>query len=154
MGERLVKRLGCQGTSRRFPSNYAYFDMLTPDFGLLAPYDVIYLCAAHNGSKSCEGNQDSWRVNVDSPIDIALNCKSSFIVWFSSLSIEWLDGAYQRQKRQTEAVLRLMPNVSIIRPGRILNSNVEELVDLVLLVSRSKTKGVTRWGTDGIPHQK
>lgn len=118
--------------------------------------DILYLCAGANGAKACEGNQDSFIVNVDAPIVLAekMAARGGFMVFISSMSIEWLDTAYQRQKLAAETVLRTMPNVGIVRSGRVVDGNINHLCDLMILTGRGRIPGVVRWGNDEIAYRR
>lgn len=141
------------GTSRKRGAD-KYLDLL--DITALPECEVCYLCAGANGAKRCEGSQDAFRVNVDAPISLAREVGRSigFLVYISSMSVEWQDGAYQRQKLAVECVLRAIPGVGIVRAGRVLKSNVDDLCDTLIRVGRERIDGVTRWGNDDIAYQK
>lgn len=118
--------------------------------------DVAYLCAGANGAKACEGSQDAFRANVDGPIELAriIGARGGFLVVISSMSVEWLDTAYQRQKLAAECVLRTLPAVGIVRAGRVVGANVDELCGTLIRVGRNRVAGVMRWGSDEIAYQK
>jgi nucleoside-diphosphate-sugar epimerase len=155
IGSRLVEMCACVGTSRRPGTKHLHFDMSVPR-AILIPADIVYVCAGANGAKRCEGNQDAFRVNVDAPIEIANEVAKAkgFMVWISSMSVEWLDGAYQRQKLAAEMVLRSMPHVGVVRAGRVTRDNRDDLCELLVAVGRNKVSGLTRWGTDEIAYAK
>lgn len=146
IGRRLSKKLGCKATTR------AEFNLLDFDPSFLKDYSTIYLCAGANGAKRCEGQQDAYRANVDATQKIARH--SLFLVWISSMSIEWSEGAYQRQKRQAEALVSNMDNVATIRAGRVVDSNIDDLCDLMVEVGTKRVSGLYRWGNDDIAYQK
>ena len=145
---------GAAGTTRRRGKGTLLdlrFPVRVPDA------DVVYICAGANGAKACEGEQDSFLVNVDAPIDIARQvfARGGFTVWISSMSVEWFaGGAYQRQKLAAECVLRTMPSVGIVRAGRVTKDNVDDLCETLIRVGRNRVSGVTRWGSDEIAYQK
>ena len=157
IGARLMAMAQCEGTTRRSKTKpeKLHFDLLDmpPQSKWADKYHVYYLCAGANGAKRCEGSQNAFVANVDAPIAIAKAVKG-FVVYVSSMSVEWMDGAYQRQKLAAETVLRTMPNVGIVRAGRVVNSNVDDLCKALLEVGRGRLTGVTRWGTDEIAYQK
>ena len=158
VGKTLHNRLRCFGTTRRsFSSGWdgqlVRFDCLKPDWAVLDGYDVIYVCAAANGARACEGVQESFWVNVDFPIELARR-HPAFIVWVSSMSVEWMDGAYTRQKLACESVLRVMPSVGVVRAGRVLKSNVEDLCKTMVEVGEERREGVTRWGDETSVYEK
>lgn len=126
------------------------------DFKDVPEADTVYVCAGANGAKRCEGVQESFRVNVDAPVEIAriVGARGGFTVCVTSMSVEWLDGAYQRQKLAAESMLRVMPSVGIVRAGRVTKENVGELCVAIASVGRLKRTGVTRWGSDDISYTK
>lgn len=112
--------------------------------------DVIYLCAGANGAYRCEGKPESFTVNVDAPVAIARLADSygAFLVYIGSQSVEWQDGAYPRQKLAAECQLSGLDHVAIVRAGRVLDSNVDDLCETMMRVGRDRIAGVTRWGSD------
>lgn len=153
VGKHLMQRLGCPGTSRRDGAAIP-FNLLAMDFPALAGFDTIYVCAGANGAKACEGSQDAFIANVDAPIELAKNV-DAFVVWIGSMSVEWFaGGAYQRHKLAAESVLRTMPNVGVVRAGRILASNIDDMTDTLIRVATNRVTGVTRWGNDDIAYAK
>jgi hypothetical protein len=68
--------------------------------------------------------------------------------------VEWSNSAYARMKQVTEGILRVMPNVGIVRAGRVVNSNVEDLCKTLIDVGRGKITGVTLWGEDEKPYDR
>lgn len=142
------------GTARRAGDQEHALDLL--DFEDVPPGDIVYLCAGANGAKACEGSQDAFRVNVDATIRIAqaVARRGGFTVWISSMSVEWLDTAYQRQKLAAESVLRVLPSVGVVRAGRVLADNVHELCVEMARVGRARVEGVTRWGNDEVAYRK
>lgn len=150
IGSAMLRYLGpnAVGTSRR----HGEFDMLS--FKDVPPGDIVYICAGANGAKACEGNQDSFRVNVDAPAEIAriVTRRGDFVVFISTMSAEWLSTAYQRQKLAAETILRAMPGVGVVRAGRVLASNIDDLCATMARVGRNHIEGVTRWGNDDIAY--
>lgn len=140
-------------TSRK-PGAEHYLDLL--DITEMPECQVCYLCAGANGAKTCAGSQDAFRVNVDAPIAMAHEVGRSmqFLVYISSMSVEWNEGAYTRQKLAAEMVLRTMPGVGIVRAGRVVQSNVDSLCETMIRVGRERINGITRWGSDEIAYQK
>lgn len=131
-----------------------YFDLVRQ--GPLPNADVVYLCAGINGTLTCAQNpQHSWRVNVDGTIYVAEHYRSigGFVVWISSTTVEWLDEHYGRQKRAAEAHLRTMPNVGMVRAGRVLQSNVNDLCRLMISIGRERRRCIVLWGEDEKPYQ-
>lgn len=128
------------------------FDMLT---GTPPDGDVIYICAAINGQKRCEGNPESHHVNVDATIRIMKHyvARGAFPVWISSRSLEWSDSTYSRQKAMVECVAINLP-VGIVRAGRITQENVVELCDVLIKVGKERSPGLRVWGTDDIAYKQ
>jgi nucleoside-diphosphate-sugar epimerase len=154
IGSALLRRLGpaACGTSRREGEADYVFDLL--NFSEVPPADVVYICAGANGAKACEGSQQAFLVNVDAPVRIAelVAARGGFSVYISSMSVEWLSTAYQRQKLAAEMMLRSMPAVGILRAGRVLASNINSLCDAMADVGHRRVRGVTRWGNDDIAY--
>lgn len=158
IGSRLREMAGAEGTSRRNPTmhQFHYLDLLGFAEMALPDAAVVYICAGVNGAMNCAGNRDSYRINVDATIRLAqhYSARGAFVVWISSTSVEWSAEAYARQKALAETALRMLPNVGIIRAGRVLKSNVDDLCNHMIAVGRSRIKGVTLWGTDERPYEK
>ena len=137
-----------------------YFDLARP--GPLPEADVVYLCAGVNGTLTCaQDPQRSWRVNVDGTIHVAEHylelhgqpfVRQPFVVWISSTTVEWLNEHYGRQKRTAESHLRAMPNVGIVRAGRVLGSNVDDLCRLMIDIGRDRRRGIVLWNEDEKPY--
>lgn len=130
-----------------------YFDMVRSI--PLPGADVVYLCAGINGTLTCANDpQRSWRVNVDGTIRVAEHyVGKAFVVWISSTTVEWLTEHYGRQKRAAECHLRTLPHVGIVRAGRVLQSNVDDLCKLMIDIGRNKKRGVVLWNEDEKPYQ-
>ena len=132
-----------------------YLDLLKPSS--LPGADIAYLCAGVNGTMTCSDNpRQTWRVNVDGPIWIADQCRERgmFLVWIGSTTAQWLTEHYGEQKRMAELYLRTMPNVAIVRAGRVLQSNVDSLCHLMTSMGRAKKRGLEIWNADEQPYQK
>jgi dTDP-4-dehydrorhamnose reductase len=131
--------------------NSHYCDLLRP--GPLPEADIIYLCAGINGTLTCaQDPQRAWRTNVDGPIWVAEHYRESFVVWISSTTVEWLNEHYGRQKREAEAYLRGMVHVGIVRAGRVLQSNVDDLCKLMIDIGRDRKRGIVLWNEDEKPY--
>lgn len=130
-----------------------YFDLARP--GPLPDADVVYLCAGVNGTLTCANDpQRSWRVNVDGTIHVAeYYADKAFVVWISSTTVEWLTEHYGRQKRAAECHLRTLSHVGMVRAGRVLQSNVDDLCRLMIDIGRTKSRGVVLWNEDEKPYQ-
>lgn len=158
IGRRLLGITGAEGTSRGNPIYHHHHVLDLKDFDTekLPQADVVYICAGVNGAKNCEGNQDAHRINVDGTIRLAKHYvgQGAFVVWISSTTVEWSNSAYARQKAMTETVLLTMPRVAIVRAGRVLHSNVDELCSTMIRAAKQRSEGVTLWGADEKPYDK
>lgn len=153
IGRRLKQLTGAEGTSRRGNSEH-HLDCHFMDVRYLPSADIVYLCAAANGQKICEGNALAYRVNVDATIRLAKHYQGkAFFVWISSSTVEWANSAYARHKALTETALRMMPGVGIVRAGRVLKSNVDDLCRTLMEVGRNRIEDVTIWGSEE-PYEK
>mgnify|MGYP001581889835 CR=1 FL=1 len=156
IGSALLRNLGptARGTARRQLDGCSALDLLRFVPNDIPVAEILYLCAGANGAKACEGSQDAFRMNVDAPIQIAriAAARGHFMVFISSMSVEWLSTGYQRQKLAAEGVLRTMDNVGVVRAGRVLAGNVDELCAVMMSVGRTRTAGVIRWGNDDIAY--
>jgi len=158
IGRHMVQRLPeAERTTRRNAElevrGTYYFDMLKQ--GPLPPADIVYICAGINGTLTCANDpQRSYRINVDGTIYIAEHYRDrAHVVWISSTTVEWLVEHYGRQKRTAENHLRTLPHVGIARAGRVLNSNVADLCNLLIDIGRNRKRGVYLWGEDEKPYQ-
>ncbi|HET9285672.1 MAG TPA: NAD-dependent epimerase/dehydratase family protein [Candidatus Angelobacter sp.] len=132
------------------------FDMLTKT-GFLPQAHIIYLCAGVNGTLTCSTNpQETYRVNVDGTIYITEHYRiwGGFVVWISSTTVEWLSEDYGAQKRTTEQYLRQMPNVAIVRAGRVDNSNVADLCTTMIDLGQKQRKTLVLWNENEQPYKK
>lgn len=155
IGRHLCARLPeAKRTSRRNAAleDAHYFDLLTQ--GPLPDADIVYLCAGINGTLTCANDpQRSYRINVDGTIYVAEHYRDkAHVVWISSTTVEWMVEHYGRQKRTAENHLRTLPHVGMARAGRVLNSNVGNLCDLLIDIGRNKKRGVFLWGEDERPY--
>lgn len=107
---------------------------------------VVYLVAATHGFAACEGNAESWRVNVDAQIALARMVRQyAFVVFVSSDAVEWASGtAYARQKAQVESYIQAIDG-GIVRPARVLPSRAAEVARVIVDVGVNRKVGVTRW---------
>lgn len=158
IGKRLLELTGGEGTSRGNPIYHHHHVLDLKEFNsdTLPDADVVYICAGVNGAKNCEGNQEAHRTNVDGTIKLAKHYvgHGAFVVWVSSTTVEWANTSYARQKAMTETVLFNVPNVGIVRAGRVLHSNVDDLCNVLMKVGRDGIEGLTLWGTDEKPYDK
>lgn len=156
VGSNLCRHLPAAAHTARRPQEMEtsyHFDLLSQ--GPLPFADIVYLCAGVNGTLTCANDpQRSWRVNVDGTIYVAehYNAEGAFLVWISSTTVEWLSEHYGRQKRAAEAHLRAMPNVGIVRAGRVMKSNVDDLCRTMIKIGHNKERGLWLWGEDEKPY--
>jgi dTDP-4-dehydrorhamnose reductase len=135
-------------------SGYWFFDMLDSN-PALPNASVAYICAGVNGTLTCARDpQGSFRANVDGTIRIARLYENDFVVWIGSTTAEWSSDHYGRQKLITETVLRTMPNVAIVRAGRVTKDNVDDLCRLMILLGRDRQGGTRLWNVDEKPYVK
>jgi len=158
IGRHLCARLPeAHRTSRRNAAledpRVSYFDLLKQG-PLPAAVDVVYLCAGVNGTLTCATDpQRSYRINVDGTIYVCEFYRDrAHVVWISSTTVEWLGEQYGRQKRTAENHLRTLSHVGMARAGRVLNSNVGNLCDLLIDIGRNRKRGVFLWGEDEKPY--
>ena len=142
-------------TSRRNSSlaeNVYYFDMIKR--GPLPEAKTVYICAGVNGTLTCAQNpQQSYRVNVDGTIHIAEHYHGkAFVVWISSTTVEWLTEHYGRQKHTTELALRGAPHIGIVRAGRVMQSNVDDLCALMVKIGTERKRCLVLWNEDERPY--
>jgi len=130
-----------------------YFDLAK--CGPLPDAEIVYLCAGINGTLTCASDpQRSYRVNVDGTIYVAEHYRDkAFVVWISSTTVEWLTEHYGRQKRVAESHLRTLPHVGMVRAGRVLQSNVDDLCKIMISVGRNRRRGIVIWGEDEQPYR-
>jgi nucleoside-diphosphate-sugar epimerase len=140
-------------TTRRAHGGGYEFDLLKQ--GPLPEADIVYLCAGVNGNLTCaQAPQISYRANVDGTIYVAEYYRDrAFVVWISSTTVEWLTEHYGRQKRAAECYLRTLPHVGMVRAGRVLQSNVDDLCRTMIEIGREKRRGIQLWGEDEKPYQ-
>jgi dTDP-4-dehydrorhamnose reductase len=143
-------------TSRRLTASSAIppydFDLL--ERGPLPDADVVYICAGVNGALTCSQNaQISYRTNVDGTIYVAEHYRDkAFVVWVSSTTVEWQMEHYGHQKRITETVLRAMPHVGIVRAGRVLQPEIDDLCRVMIRVGRERERNIVLWNEDERPY--
>ena len=111
---------------------------------------IVYLMAGVNGTKACEDDRTSWRVNVDGTAELAWRYAAhrTHVVWLSSDMVEWGTGAYAEQKRATESLLRthaLAHRIAILRADRVTDENRDSLCKTLMLLGRKAAKGVHHW---------
>lgn len=156
VGKRLLELTNGEGASHGNPiyHHHHLIDLRVPLDHPLPDADVVYICAAINGAMKCEGNAQSYRVNVDGTFALAneYRKRGSFVVWVSSRSLEWSTSAYAMQKRQGEALLTPL-GVGIVRAGRVTDGNLDDLCGALMTVGRNKVSGLTVWGTDDVAYR-
>lgn len=135
------------GTSREALTDKYYLNLTQPIPGNLPKTDVTYIVAAIASYRACEGDQDSWQINADSPVEIARRVtqnEDGFPVFVSSDAVEWMSNAYTRQKAYAELGV-LMFGGAIIRPRRFTPDNIGSLCHLMIRVGLDRKPGVYRW---------
>lgn len=142
-------------TTRGLPLDKAayYFDLL--EYGELLDTDIVYVCAGVNGALTVAQNpQMAYRTNVDGTVYIAERYRDTgaFVVWISSTTVEWQNEGYGNQKRITEGLLRTMPHVGIVRAGRVLAENVDDLCRLMIRIGRERDRRLTLFAEDERPY--
>jgi len=151
IGAHLARIAGARGTTRRAGGGeHLFLDLLDFREAELPAADRVYICAGVNGAMPCEGNARAYRINVDATIRLAQHYsgRGGFVVWIGSTTVEWSSTAYARHKLTTETVLRTMPGVAVVRAGRVVNSNVEDLCRTMLGIGRDRLRGVHLWGAE------
>ena len=156
IGRHLCTRLPeAQRTSRRNANleSAHHFDLVKQG-PLPNNVSIVYICAGVNGTLTCMQNpQLSWRANVDGTIYIAEHYRDiAHVVWIGSTTAEWMREDYGIQKRATEMYLRGLPHVGIVRAGRVMNSNVDNLCDLLIDIGRKRKRGVFLWNVEEKPY--
>lgn len=136
------------------PANSVFLDLSTPLFAsglneVLPFIDVMYLVAAVPSFVRCEKEpSETWRVNVDAPIDLA-HCATStgiFTVFVSSDAVEFCGATeYGRQKTVAETAIRMLPNAAIFRPSRIAPERVAEIAMKMVEIGEHRLCGLYRW---------
>lgn len=109
--------------------------------------DVAFVVAAVTKFRGCEGNSESYRVNVDAPIDIAriMAQRGGFCVFVSTDAVEWCGStAYARQKALAEIGVRLAGG-AVVWPGPILPEQRREVCSLLADVGERRLAGVHVW---------
>ena len=157
IGRHLCERLpDAIFTTRRrqvYPPKVVYFNLLKPD--ILPKASVVYLCAGINGNLTCSLDpRTSYKTNVDGTIWVADRCREmgATLVWLSSTTVMWLNEHYGQQKRLAETYLRAMPNVAIVRAGRVLKDNVADLCELLVTMGGRPGDLIT-WNEDERPYE-
>ena len=133
------------GTSRDILSSKFYLDLTKPIPTNLPSADVTFLIAAVPSYRACEGSQESWQINADSPVEIARRVmETSFPVFVSSEAVEWMSNAYTRQKAYAELGV-LMFGGAVVRPRKFGPENISSLCHLMIRVGLDRKPGVYRW---------
>lgn len=129
------------------------FDLANPTNFIerLECYDLAFLCAGINGFKECEKRADSWRVNVDGVLTIALQLikdDGAFVVYPSTQSVEWgglSSLPYTRQRAQVEAVLLSTWCAAVVRCGRVTTENAANCAAALYGRGIDRKPGVYQW---------
>ena len=133
------------GSSRDILSSKYYLDLARP-IDDLPEADVIFIVGAVASYRKCEGNQEVWVINADSPVQISRLCleRGSFPIFVSSDSIEFMSNAYTRMKSYAESCIIPMGG-AVVRPSRFGPENVATLCHLMIRVGLDRKPGVYRW---------
>jgi nucleoside-diphosphate-sugar epimerase len=153
LGSHLRKWLPEALVTTRGHAVHHHLDLLNP--GEVPQCDIAYFCASINGFQPCQGNVYAYRTNVDGTLAVCrkLLKQGSFVVWISSCAVEWSIGhSYALQKQLVEIALQMQPNCAVVRSGRILPSNVDDLCKTVIKVGHERIEGVTLWGINEPPY--
>ncbi len=136
---------GVIGTSRDVLSDKLYVDLTRP-IPNLPQVDVIYICAAIASYRNCEGSQEAWVTNADSPVAICKQAidRGMFPVFVSSDSLEFMSNAYTRMKAYAESCILPMGG-AVVRPRKFGPENVGSLCHLMIRVGLDRKPGVYRW---------
>lgn len=129
-----------------------YLDLERPPRHLPA-CDVAFLCAGIKGFRECEGNAQSWRVNVDGVLAVGRRLLRQmdvpFIVYVSTSAVEWLDTAYARQRAMVEGGLLAMSDandqVAIVRADKFTAETAPELAHRMIEIAHARADGIHHW---------
>jgi dTDP-4-dehydrorhamnose reductase len=109
---------------------------------------VMYIVAAITKVVDCEGSQNSWRINADAPVHLARRAFAAnmYPVFISSDAVERAPHlAYSKQKAYAETVVLALGG-AVVRPARITEPSLNELVALLIKVGEQTTAGgLYRW---------
>jgi dTDP-4-dehydrorhamnose reductase len=109
--------------------------------------DTVYLIAAIRTPSDCDKNPvDTWRVNADAPVALALHysCTGAFVVYISSDNVEGAGGTYANQKRFAECHMNML-DAAIIRPGRIHPDRATEFARFMIDIGLKRQAGLYHW---------
>jgi nucleoside-diphosphate-sugar epimerase len=143
--EALARGQNANGTSRRHGSKHHFLDLEKSSLDDLPVSSVAYICAGIVGYKNCEGNPQSYRVNVDGTLRLIkkLQEQGAFIVFMSSDAVEcMLTTSYGLHKALVETYLRSVEQCAIVRSGRIEKSTLPEICDLLLKIGGQRLSGI------------
>lgn len=145
IGAAVVSSLRSDGHEVMAPS-HREFDLLQPPN--MQPYrgiKIAVLCAGIKGLQPCEGNVESWRVNVDGAVSVgrALMWQGSQLVYVSSDAVEWSNSSYARQKALVEMCLLAAGNPVIVRPSRVSEDRAPELARMIVGIMHQP--GIHHW---------
>lgn len=134
IGAALVEALDAAGHAVLAPS-HGEFDLVSPPAELPA-CDAAVLTAGPKGFRPCEGNAETWKANVDGPLQvgIALMRRGVQLVFVSTDAVMWSDAAYARQKAHAEIGLLAAGNPAIVRPERVSVERAPQLAQFIIAV--------------------
>ena len=107
--------------------------------------DTAYLCAGVNGIRENEGNEISWRTNVDGTIAVVKLLPGAFVVYLSSNAVEWSDTSYARQRAAVESFLHARGRAAIVRVQKVTKDNVAQFVLFLVKIGQKQRDGVYHW---------
>lgn len=122
----------------------AEFDLTetTPD----CESEVIYYCAGVTKFVECEQGRESYLVNVDAPVRIARANPESLFVYLSSEAVEIaLHTAYGMQKALAESQLLSLPQVAVLRLGRVSQGDLSKVCERLYRIGEKKQTGLSTW---------
>lgn len=131
-----------------------FLNMLEPDAmsfwsqARLCRVELAFMCAGINGFKECEGQPESWRINVDGTLYVALRLikeRGVFVVYPSTQAVEWLGSAYARQRAQVEAALLATWQAAIVRIGRTTKGNGRACAEALVRHGLRRRPGTYYW---------
>ena len=141
-------------TTRRKTSAHvngiAYLDLMEPErFVIKQQFNLAFLCAGVSGFRECERDLNSWRINVDGVLNIAMRLivvNKTFVVYPSTQAVEWWTWSnYARQRAQVEAVLLATWRAAIVRVGRVTEQNKAACAKALVQIGLTFQPGVYQW---------
>lgn len=133
-------------------------DMLHPNWSALGDaisrVTNIYIIAAVTKVVDCESDPNTWRVNADFPVALAIGSRYSgkerasdppHVTFMSSDAVERAPNlVYSRQKAYAETVV-LQNSGCVIRSARITDDNITDLCDALIQFGEERFSGLVRF---------